>query len=301
MAVLVVGFVMVVIQEEVLHHAVDAQVPGAVVDVSLAEGVVRVLERAPVQRERAVTREPAGRRQIQRPDEGGLQGEREEDLEADGPLGGVHEAGEHGLGAGLPEQTRRLDARRQAEGAWPDQIQQAPGGQQQPIDAGEHAVPLQRLHQPALPGKNVVEQLRVAAVPPVMTEMTDALKAETGGEERGHDPADRLVDGSARMHVAVHRLVQQRKDGVVDVGEREGRADPPAPGRGVRGGHEETKGGGGRDRRQRQVQRARDRIEPLGPRLHVHAFRRRPTALPTSTPISAPAAMPMPPHCSMAN
>ena len=44
MAVLVVGFVMVVIQKEVLHHAVDAQVPGAVVDVSVAEGVVRVLE-----------------------------------------------------------------------------------------------------------------------------------------------------------------------------------------------------------------------------------------------------------------
>ena len=55
----------------------------------------------------------------------------------------------------------------------------------------------------------------------MMTEMTDALKAETGWEERGHDPADRLVDGSARMHVAMHRLVQQRKDGVVDVRERE--------------------------------------------------------------------------------
>ena len=262
----VVHQVIVVVEEEPLRDRPDLQVPGALPDVAPAPGVVGVLQRAPVDAEGPVAGQPADPVEVESPEDRRLETEGVGQLEPHLEPGLRGDVLDHGLEAPPARGPRLEPARRERPGH--DQIGQPRDGYDRPIKAGEQAIEPIGLEPARLARQIVVEELLVGPIALVMTEVAYPLNGEGGRKEGGQQRPGGLVDPAVGMIEAVHGFMEQRKDRVVDVGEKDRRYHDYAPVRRVAGEPEARQ-------RTRSGKRRDHKVERRGNRRSAGRMRRR--------------------------
>ena len=116
-------------QKEPLDEAGHAEIPRALLHIQRGPGVVGILQGAPVYGEGGIAQGPALPGGIRKEEERGLQGEGEENLQADAGLRGAVEALQHGIRRGLLGEPGVIRAEElETEEAGPYKVQQHADG-----------------------------------------------------------------------------------------------------------------------------------------------------------------------------
>src|SRR5262245_39108452 len=199
--------VQIVVEKDRLRDRPEAQVPGALVHVARAPGVIGILQGAPIESERPVADKPARPVKTESAPQEELENEREQCLWPDAAdrlrRNVAHEFPK------APPLPRAVQERLAADHERAGEIDEARDRNDRPVEAGEQAIDPIGLQPARLVRQVVVVELEIGAIAAMMPEMADALDRERGRKERRKQDAGELVDAAIGMEGAVHAFMLQ--------------------------------------------------------------------------------------------
>jgi hypothetical protein len=210
-------FVMVIVEEEILHDFVDAQVPSAFAHIEFRPGMIGVLQRTPIDGEGRVAEQPALPRGVGHPYQEDLHEQREKNFQSNAGGRRVIKTLEHSVSRCLLSEHGIFGAEKfDAECARPHQVHQHSQRRSNPVKTRQDGIPLGVFQQTIVRGAEIIELLHFRAVIAVVTQMEDALKHKCRGKKSSREPPAPFVHGAVLVKNAVHGFVQEGKNRIVD-------------------------------------------------------------------------------------